>query len=298
MTVLLDGAIGTQLAAHGVDITRAHWSAAAIRESPEVLALIHEQYVEAGARVVTANTFRTTRHALAKVGLERDAAALTREAVVIARRASDAASHRVQIAGSVAPLEDCYTPGATPDDATCRSEHAMHIENLMCAGVDLLLIETMPTAREAVIALEVACEQVPAARVIASCVCTGDGEPGTLLDGSAMQPVLDAAIARDIRAVGINCVAAPDMATHIASVAERVARRVGIVAYANTGRLMQGGSWQETDATDPARYAKYAKEWVETGATIVGGCCGTTPATIAAVAEAIDCDEGYRASDV
>ncbi len=298
MTVLLDGAIGTQLAARGVDVTRPHWSAAAIREMPDVLALIHEQYVHAGAQIITANTFRTTARALARVGMEADADMMTREAVVIARCASDAVSRDVQVAGSVAPLEDCYTPDATPDDATCRCEHARHVDNLVQAGIDLVLIETMPTTREAIIALEVACERMPAERVIVSCVCDSVGEPGALLDGDVMLPVIEAAIARNIRAVGINCVAAPDVARHIEWVAEQVASVIGIIACANTSRLMPDGSWHATDASNPARYAAYARTWIDAGATMAGGCCGTTPETIEAVREAIAGDSGYGASDV
>src|SRR5260221_10197622 len=105
--VILDGPIGTELAARGVAIPAPMWSARAIADAPAVLADIHRAYAAAGATVHTAATFRTTRRAAGE-GWE----ALARRAVAITREA--APRHRV--AGSVAPLEDCYRPDLSPPD--------------------------------------------------------------------------------------------------------------------------------------------------------------------------------------
>ena len=129
---LLDGPLGSELAARGVSTSLPLWSAAALDSAPEVVAAIHADYAAAGARVHTTNTFRTR---------PRDAGErwelLARRAVRLARD-SVPAGHRV--AGSIAPLADCYRPDLSPTDS--RPEHRDLARLLAEEGVDLLLCET------------------------------------------------------------------------------------------------------------------------------------------------------------
>src|SRR5439155_5064646 len=130
---LLDGATGTELTRRGVDTHGPAWSAPAIVRAPTVLAAIHEENARAGADVITANTFRTQRRSLSRIGEARRAREWTIEAVRIAREAVEraaqdrAAEHPewgpVRVAGSVAPLEDSDHPELSPDEATARMEH-------------------------------------------------------------------------------------------------------------------------------------------------------------------------------
>ncbi|MHC4093859.1 MAG: homocysteine S-methyltransferase family protein, partial [Planctomycetota bacterium] len=256
------------------------WSARALLDAPETLAGIHRDYLEAGAGLITANTFRTHHRSLAKAGLGDRAPALTRRAVEIARAARDTHRPGALVLGSVAPLEDCYQPGLAPGVAACRAEHAEIIECLLEAGADLILIETMNNLAEARAAAEAARRLAPGQWMISLCT-RPQGPPGTLLSGEPALPLLENV--HDASAVGVNCVAAPHVEAQVRFLAEALPGGMRIMAYANVGYADEAGNWISTDAVDPARFADYARRWVDAGATIVGGCCGTTPDTIRAL---------------
>ncbi len=284
--LLLDGATGTELDRRGVDITLPLWSARALVEAPRVLQAIHREYISAGAGAITANTFRTHRRSLAKADMGDRAVELTRLAVQIAQTACDDHKSDALVLGSVAPLEDCYQPALAPDEETCRTEHAEMIGTLVSAGVDLLLIETMNTLREARAAAQEAQRLAPGKWIISFCT-KSQAPAGILLSGESIGDVLGEL--QDAYAVGVNCVAAPSVEAQVRFLRELLPDRVRIIAYANVGYADEAGNWVITDAVEPTRYAQYAQRWLDAGATIIGGCCGTTPATIQAVAVQLGC---------
>src|SRR5512143_2880212 len=151
-TLLLDVATGTELQRRGVDTSLPLWSARALLQAPEVLHAIHADYIAAGADIITTNTFRTQRRTLTRAGLGERTQELTQFAVRIAREAAQQADRKVFVAGSISPLEDCYSPELVPPDSELWVEHAERARDLAQAGCDLLLVETMNTIREAVIA--------------------------------------------------------------------------------------------------------------------------------------------------
>lgn len=281
--LLLDGATGTELDRRGVDISLPLWSARALLDASDVLAAVHRDYLEAGAGAVTTNTFRTHRRTLARMGLEARAATLTRQAVEIARTVRDEVRPEALVLGSVAPLEDCYQPSLAPEAAACRAEHGEMISRLLEAGVDLILIETMNNLHEAAAAVEAA--RNAGARWIASFCTRSQGPPGILLSGEPLTDLLGDL--HDAHAVGVNCVAAPSVEAQVRFLRKALPRGVRVSAYANIGYADTAGNWVTTDAVDPLQYAGYARRWLEAGATIVGGCCGTTPETIRAVVAAL-----------
>src|SRR5260221_3956648 len=138
--ILLDGATGTELNRRGVNTDLPLWSANALLTAPEVLGQIHADYIRAGAEMVTANTFRAHRRSLAGGGpaYGERAAELVRQAVALARAAAApaAAGREVFVAGSQAPLEDCYSPQLVPPQAECEREHAEMAQHLAAAGAD------------------------------------------------------------------------------------------------------------------------------------------------------------------
>src|SRR5712671_3811569 len=152
---LLDGALGTELGRRGVATRGALFSAAALLDERGRAALreLHRAYVEAGAGVITAATFRTSRRALAAAGLESRFPDLARLAV---REAHEAAAGRARVAGSIAPLEDCYRPDLRPLPAQASREHLEHARALAEAGCDLLLVETVAAADEGLAAVAAA----------------------------------------------------------------------------------------------------------------------------------------------
>ncbi|WP_437677530.1 homocysteine S-methyltransferase family protein [Sorangium sp. So ce131] len=278
--VVLDGPLGTELAARGVATPAPLWSAAALVDARgcEVVRAIHREYARAGATVHTANTFRAKRRQAGDAWAE-----LAARAVALAREAAPA-GHRV--AGSIAPLEDCYRPDRSPADP--RAEHRELARALAAAGVDLLLCETFPHVGEALVALEEA-----AATGVEAWVSFTPGPGADLLSPEDVGLAAREAAARGARVVLVNC--AP--ATRTLEYVERLAASgVPFGAYANAGAEGEGLGWAAgQDSASAARYAALARRWLEAGATIVGGCCGTGPAHIAALRAVVDEERARRA---
>jgi len=278
--LLLDGALGTELNRRGVDTRLPLWSTWALLEAPEVVAAIHEEYVSAGAEIITTNTFRTHRRSLQKAGLGDQAESLTAQAVAIARQAADKRPG-VWVAGSVAPLEDCYEPEWVPEEMALRSEHREIVAHLLRARVDLLLVETMNSIREAVAATQAALETgLP---TIVGLVC---GREPFLLSG---EPVEEAA--RTLASLGpdlivVNCTPTPDIHVSLRQVLSSIPLPTG--AYGNVGYADEEQGWVNTDSVEPAAYVRHAAVWLQMGARLVGSCCGTGPAHTAELRRLLD----------
>jgi S-methylmethionine-dependent homocysteine/selenocysteine methylase len=256
-----------------VDIGLPLWSANALLsgEGLAVLQGVHADYVAAGAEVLTANTFRCHRRSLAKAGLGERAGELVGRAVAVAQEAAREGGGAVVVAGSVAPLEDCYRPDLVPGEAALAEEHGEMARALAGAGCDILLVETMNTAREALAATRAALATGLPTWV--SFVC---GDDGRLLSGEALDEAAAEVATLGAAAVGVNCVGAPFLAACLAHLPIGVPR----LAYANVGHAAPDGGWVPTDAVSPQAYARYAATW---DVAIVGGCCGTRPDHIAAL---------------
>lgn len=268
--ILLDGPVGTELLRRGVPTPLPGWSAHAIDGAPEVLAAIHRDYAEAGATVHTTNTFRTRARTLGDAW-ER----VARRAVAIARGAVPS-SHRV--AGSMAPIEDCYRPDLSPGEAS-RAEHRALARVLVDAGVDLLLVETFPHVREACVAVE---EAVATGRP--TWLALTPGPDATLLDPEALADGLAEGVARGACAALVNCVPASRALVYLQAIARK---KLGVPfgVYANAGHVDEAMGWAHVDEPDAAtRHAELAQTWCDAGATVVGGCCGTGPAHVRALA--------------
>ncbi len=278
--------MGTELLRAGVALpeqARAGWSAAAIRSHPEVIVAIHQAYAQAGATVHTACTFRTQPGVFPSSGAAGDFRQLTREAVSLARR-SVPTGHLV--AGSLAPIGDCYDPRGAPAALSVDGHRAM-ADALAESGADLILCETFPHAGEALIAARAALQTgLPVWLSLTA------GPAGALMTTAHVEFAARDAAALGVRAVLLNCIAAAKVEPFLHAAAAGLARargagipRVRLGVYANAGDPGEGLGWDgATDSSGaPARYAQLAQRWVECGATIVGGCCGTGPAHIAAL---------------
>ena len=267
--ILLDGAIGSQLEARGVNTTLPLWSTIALlsKDGRRILRAIHSEYVQAGAEILTANTFRTNPYTLKKEHLESRAKELTRIAVEEARSACETLMAGVFIAGSVAPVEDCYSPELVPPDQELLDDHRRHIDHLYAAHVDLILIETMNTIREAMIALGYSKQtQLP---VWISFICK---DPEHLLSGESLEQAIEDCEHLKPDAILINCVEVGLMEKNLEAL--RSLTELPIGGYAN---VLKKGSSTKFEIL-PQDYAKHVKEWVDRfRLKIVGGCCGTTP---------------------
>lgn len=275
--VILDGALGTELERRRVPTPAPLWSAQALLDHPEAVRAIHAEYVRAGAEVITAGTFRTNERAVERAGCAGQAETLTRRAVSLAREACERAGRPTWVAGSISPVEDCFSPWLVPDDAALDREHALLAGWLVEAGVDLLLVETINTAREAVAAARAAV--ATGLPTLVSFVC---GDDGRLLSGDSLADAVSAVAPIGPDVLLVNCIPAPRVAGVLHELAARSPLPVG--AYGNLGPPVAAGRWELEEVIGPAEYADLAREWVSLGARIVGGCCGTTPAHIAALA--------------
>ena len=207
--LLLDGATGSELERAGVDISLPLWSARALIDAPELLQHVHQSYLQHGADAITTNTFRTHARSLAKAGIAEQAGDLTRRAVDIAQQARAEVNSDAMLFGSVAPLEDCYRPELAPDAKSCFAEHRACIQCLVEAGVDMILIETMCSAHEALAAAESARACAPHAWGISFCL----HDDSTLLDGTPLDQIVPQLM--DAAFIGVNCVGAPQLGAHL-----------------------------------------------------------------------------------
>ncbi len=269
--ILLDGAFGTELARQGFSVDSELWSAAAIFKQPELVRQIHRDYANAGAEILTANTFRTHRRNLEAAGLGNRARDLTLQAVQLAREAAEGADHSVWIAGSEAPLEDCYRPQDVPIEKTLIREHREMAQNLAAAKVDLILVETQNTIREAAAATAAAAETgLP---VFVSFVC---GLDGRLLSGESLNEAVSAVKPFHPAAVLVNCLPASAVPKSLAEL-RSLLPETPIGVYANVGYYDTTCGWVSTPLEQPEIYAREALRWRNQGAKLIGGCCGTTP---------------------
>jgi S-methylmethionine-dependent homocysteine/selenocysteine methylase len=259
--------MGTELVRRGVPAPGVAWSAHALDVAPEVVEAIHRDYVAAGATVHTSNTFRTRRHAVGDRWEE-----LARLAVRLAR-SSVPSGHRV--AGSIAPLEDCYRPDLSRGAAS-RDEHAELARVLADAGVDILLCETFAHSKEAAVAVE------EAARTgVETWASLTAGPEASLMTPRAMRDAARACADKGARVVLVDCTPATKTMAYVEALA---GAGVSFGAYANAGGLGDAIGWGADGGAGPARYAKLARAWIDAGATVIGGCCGTGPAHIASLA--------------
>ena len=282
--VLVDGAMGTELERRGAKTPLPLWSAEALRSAPDLVRQIHEDYIRAGADVLTTATFRTTKRTMAKAGLpESEAERLTLLAVSLARQARDAAAvgREVWIAGALAPLEDCYRPQAAPTEDEAAPEHAEQARVLAGAGVDLLLVETMNTIGEARAAASAA--QAAGIPFLVSFICA---DPATILSGEPLADAARAMVPFGPAAILVNCTPPDIVGGCLDTLARSVPTPIG--CYPNAGGSdFETEEWQLETRVSPEGLARLAAGWIRSGALVLGGCCGTGPAHVRALRSAL-----------
>lgn len=273
--IILDGAMGTELERRRYPTTLPLWSAMANLEAPELVKQIHDDYISAGADIITANTFRTTSHTFSKVGKAELAPHLTRLAVEIARESAVQSGRHVLVAGSLAPLEDCYSPELVPDETVIREAYTEQIDLLINAGVDFILAETMINQSEiAFISEFLRQREFPFMMSFTT-------HNGKLLDGTPLESTISDVLRANPLALMLNCRSCHEITQTLPLLQSLFQGMTG--AYANgPGHSDPELGWQiEEGAVD--QYLESVNEWLDHGALIVGGCCGTTPEHIRAV---------------
>lgn len=276
--VLLDGGMGQELVTRGAAKDSPLWGAQVLMDQPDLVRELHVEFIEAGARVITLNSYSLTRERLVNVDALDKFSELQAKAFELADRARDQAGVAdVKIAASLPPLAGSYHPESTPEFEDAVSSYRMIVE-AQSNSVDLFLCETMSGIREAKAAGLAASESDKPYWMAFS---VSDECDGVLRSGESIEDAYNAIAATAPQAVLLNCSLpeAIDAAwSHLAKL------NVPVGAYANgftsISALPLMGSVNMLEArTDlgPDAYARAAMHWVDNGASIVGGCCEISP---------------------
>jgi homocysteine S-methyltransferase len=280
-TLVLDGGTGSELRRRGVPLDPVAWSALAPLTHYALLREIHADYIAAGADVVTTSTFATTRFLLEAAGHGDDFAAVNARAVAAAREARAASGREVAIAGSISCLPPGFDVHAYPDERTESAAYRELAETLAEAGADLLLLEMMQETRHAPLACEAARGVGLPFWIGVSCrVGAGGALVGFDFPLVPLSTTLDALLPFAPDAIAV-------MHTPIAAVAPAL-REIGARSSGPLGAYPEiGDGSTPMEAVSPAELAAHARAWAEAGAGIIGGCCGTRPAHIRALAGSV-----------
>ena len=280
---LLDGAMGTELMRAGLDLPLPIWSGDVNLTHPDYVRRIHEAYLTAGADILTTNTFRATPRAYRNNGYEEHEAiqrsheSLER-AVELARQTAGA---DIIVAGSIAPLEDCYEPDLFPGIEFPQREFRELAIWLQDAGIDVILFETMGSWPEIKTALSATVDlQIP--RWLSLILKNSN----TLLDGTDLLNVLSEIKDYGIEMVLLNCSLCSVTADAVDLLLTNWKGAWGV--YPNVGVAMPTKEGVIEEKLTIKEFAKEINTYLTSGANVVGGCCGSNPDYIRAAREAID----------
>jgi methionine synthase / methylenetetrahydrofolate reductase(NADPH) len=280
--ILCDGAMGTLLHERGVPID------ACFDElnltNPVLVNEIHREYIAAGAEIIETNTFGANRFKLEAHGLAERVRDVNLRGAKIAREAREISGQPVLVAGSVGPTGRTLEPIGTTSSDVVRDAYRQQIGALLEGGVDLLIIETISSLDEMRAAIEAA-QEVSDLPIVAQMTF---GDDGLTIGGSTPEDVVATLELYGVAVIGANCSVGP---RHTVGVLRRLVRHgssgTRFSGQPNAGWPMQvGDRIVYPSSTD--YFAKYTRDALSLGLSIVGGCCGTTPAHIRAMREAID----------
>ncbi len=275
--LICDGAMGTMLQAKGIPagMLSELWN----EQRPEVILDIHRAYLDAGAQIITTNTFNGNRIRMGEAGLGERSAELTRLGVALAR---EIVNDKAWIAGDVGPTGQLLEPYGSLTVAQAEEAYAEQVTALAEAGADLILIETMTDIEEACCAVRMA-----KAHTALPVFCTfAFNSKGRTMMG--LRPDVAARRVQEAGgdAVGANCGEGPE-AIVTALQGMKGATDLPLIAQSNAGVPRWEKDRQSVWDVGPEEMAEHARRFVSLGARIVGGCCGSGPTHIAALANAL-----------
>ncbi len=278
---MLDGGMGHELMARGLPDGLA-WSGRALIDDPGMVTAAHRDYITAGARVITTNSYALGRHRLERLGQGSQMADLNDLSGSLAREVADEAEAQgipVRVAGSLPPYRGSYRPDAVAGRTVLLAEY-LEQAGYLAPHVDLFLAETMSTIDEGNAATEAA--RTHRKPVWVSWTMTGADGPNI----ASGESIVDAVHATDADAYLINCTDPNRTTIGLRALADSTTKPIG--AYANGFAPLPKGFTVDSDNPLPAartdltpdRYADFVATWIDMGATIVGGCCEVGPAHI------------------
>lgn len=287
---LLDGGLATELERRGVDLNDPLWSGRCVLEQPELVMAVHRDYVLAGCEVITSASYQLSLPGLRQRGLSaHQAYEAIASTVTLARRAGEGLGRQYAVAGSVGSYGAALADGSEfrGDYRVSESElaefHRPRLEALIAQGVDVLACETLPTVVEAELLVRLL-ESFPGTRAWLSFTARDQAHTAA---GEPIERCAELANSSDaIVAVGVNCIA-PAL---VEPLLHRLHTATGkpLVAYPNRGEVWDAvrRGWVIRDG-EGGGLAPMAGAWIAAGARLLGGCCRTTPAQMASLAELI-----------
>jgi homocysteine S-methyltransferase len=285
--LLLDGATGSELGRRGVNVSKgstleklAVWSGTANIDAPLIVRQVHEDYLKLGADIIISNNFWTSRPRLGMVGLADQWEEYTRAGAELAIAARNSVNPEAYVAGGIAP----------PGEGDLRAEFVDQARVLAEVGVDLMLAEYVGTIADCVTAVD-AC----ATAGLPVFLGVRHIRPSGLMQYDETLEDLGAALkGHPVDAVMLMCSRPEGISAGLPCLRRAFAGPIG--CYANIGYdrnpqfgTKRGEQWHTIDQETygPQRYAEFARAWREMGAQIIGGCCATGPAHIAAIAPVV-----------
>jgi homocysteine S-methyltransferase len=278
--VLGDGAMGTLLYERGIPFDRS-FDMLNLTD-PDLVRGIHREYIRAGAELIETNTFGANRPRLAAHGAEEDARRVARAGAQVARQAREEVGEAVFVAGAMGPLGKPVAPLGTIPRQEARDAYREAAEGLLEGGVDLLVLETQTDLEEVRIAVEAVRSVTRDLPLVVELTYTEDART---LYGAYPEDVVRALSGERVDLLGANCSVGPQV---LLDILERLRRRtalpLSVMPNAGLPRY-EGGRFLYV--ASPEYFAEYAQRYAAAGARLIGGCCGTTPAHIRRMREAL-----------
>lgn len=254
--------------------------------NPELVASVHRAYIAAGAEIIETNSYGANRFKLEQIGLGGKVRQLNRVAAKIAREQREIAGRQVFVAGSVGPTLQRLPPIGSASAAKVRDAFREQIEALLEGGVDLLTIETIPDVAEMRQAIEAArsSSDLPIVAMLTF------AEDGRTVAGNEITAVVQMLLEYDVDVIGANCSVGPHRLLKVLDGYSRELRRrdttIPLACLPNAGWPTQHGG-RMIYPSSPDYFAQFARHAADAGISIIGGCCGTTPAHTEAMARAL-----------
>ena len=296
--ILGDGAMGTELRARGVEVpshTESIWSALALKNNSQEIIEVHKDYIDAGSDYITINNYAVTKPLLARKNLENEFKDLTEKAIDLAKEAILSKGSNTKIAASFPPLETSYRPDLVPSKKILQNYYAEFAETLT-GKVDFIICETMTTAEEGRIALQMAKKtNLP---VWLGWTLIGN-RLNKLPSGENLLDATKYCLDLSPDAVLLNCCGI-NLITEGLKELQKLQLEIPVGGFANNERI---NTFSDTDSivtnaeeihymnsseVNELEYLEEVKKWIEQGATIVAGCCRTRPSHIKVIKDAIN----------
>ncbi|MBO9401062.1 homocysteine S-methyltransferase family protein [Shimia sp. R9_3] len=291
--ILKDGGSGQELLARSSMSAHPLWSTKVMMEEPETVQAVHADFIRAGARLITLNTYSATPERLTREGVGDMFETLQKRAIDLANAARDEVeADGVKLAACLPPLHGSYRPDMSLGHADLLPAY-QEIVAAQEAACDVILCETLSSIAEATAAAQAGVETGKPTWVF---VTLKDDNSQTLRSGEPLEAALDALKGIKVAGIGLNC-SKPEVVSGGLPAVLASAGATGAYANAFTGidPLEIGGTVDGLRARDdvtPARYADFAMQWVADGARFVGGCCEVGPGHIAELANRLK-EAGY-----